>query len=281
MSTSLVLSGRSLAGTIAEAQSRKHWAVLGLRRDREFCFEPWCSSAAMRQGLLQRIRLAWRAVEKEPARARRRLPAVILIASFERPNLQRQSLFDDLVAIVEGLLETSDHWRSGSEARDILTACYVRDAKTLDETVAEIGRLRASTQPDISESLPLSAETIRLAIEPHKRELEAIRREIADRVQQLLAPYVGRRPATIEEGQAICREINELVASFGLRLKFPERDIPGTLAFKPVSRAKPGAFVYMGRAEGKQQTAYGSAGLPPLTVVPVAPHGSRQPESGR
>ncbi len=109
-------------------------------------------------------------------------------------------------------------------------------------------------------------------------QLQRLQADIAAKIEKLLASYAGMEPATVEEGQAICRSINDLVAAFGLRLQTAQMKNPATLAYYRIGRTKAGAFVFTGMKEGKRQVTYGATTLPALKVVAAPPHGRRQPK---
>ncbi len=273
----LDLAGRSLSDAIREVRSQQHWGIIGLSRNRGHAFEPWCSSEPFSQYVLQRLEQIWGEFEKRPPRAK--LPALVLIVGSHRSQLDRPSVYESLRDIVDKLLHSDFHWWPGNEASAILNGCFIRDQETLDKTVAEVAKLRTTAHVAIRESVPLSADELRDAIVPHQRQLERLHAEIATKIEALLAPYVGQQPATVEEGQSVCRIINDLLAAFGLRLQAAQVSLPSTLAYYRIGRTKAGAFVFTGMNEGKRQVVYGATSLPALKVVPAPEHGRRQPKT--
>ena len=270
----LILAGRSIVDAVAEVQRRPHWGIFGLRRNRSDAFEPWGSDEPFCQFVMQRVEQVWVELEEKPSRAR--LPALVLFVGSDRSDLDRPTIYTSLRDIVDKLLHSDFHWQPGNDARAILDGCFLRDAESLDKALAEIATLRTTTPTVIRESIPLSADALKETFSRHQSQLHQLQADIAARIEGLLAPYAGMQPATIDEGQCVCRTINDLVAAFGLRLQTAEMEDPATLAYYRIGRTKAGAFVFTGMKEGKRQVTYGATALPALKVVPAPPHGRRK-----
>ncbi len=131
----------------------------------------------------------------------------------------------------------------------------------------------------MSEFPYLSASEIQESIDSRSSVFEEIQKQTVTEIEFLLRQYVGKAPETIEEGQAVCRTINDLVAAFGLRVKTIQMNEPSTLAYYRIGRTKAGAFVFTGMKDGKRTVTYGSTVLPDLKVVPASLHGRRHPSS--
>lgn len=105
-------------------------------------------------------------------------------------------------------------------------------------------------------------------------EFSPLRELIALKIQSILQTYEGLRAKSLEEGQNVSRRINDFVASYGLRLRYPESSLPATIAFSQVGNARPGIFLLRTTIDGKQANK-GSSRLPLLEVVKMPPRHRR------
>lgn len=101
--------------------------------------------------------------------------------------------------------------------------------------------------------------------------LSPIRDVIAEHLKAVLrVAHVEKRPP-LAKGRNIARQVNDVLANYGLRLRFPGTGLPATLAYTQIGRAKPAAYVLRTTAGGKPRTHYLATDFSDLDVITAPP----------
>lgn len=113
------------------------------------------------------------------------------------------------------------------------------------------------------------------------RLLAPVRDVIAEHLRAILrAAHVERRPP-LEKGRKIAREVNDMLASYGLRLRFPGTKVPATLAYMTIGTAKPAAFVLRAHGSGKAKVHYLATDFSELDIIVAPPDLRRRRKQSR
>ncbi len=247
------------------------WTIIGRDRDLRNLFVPRGSTQAFQQRFAGRIEVCSPAMPVG-SEADDRFPGFLVLAAFTaEPDLDSPAFMQQLELLARGVEAVDSIDLVLLHQSDWLRARRVSDGHFLDQITQLLDTaLAQSLQPMRSPNLPTTGNLFR-EISEEIPGLEKVRREVAGRLEILLQRHVGIQPVSVAEGREIARRINQLVASFGCRLRAGNFGAASTINYAKSGGATPGAFYFPALQEGKAKNVYAGKSLPKLFVVPAPP----------